>query len=132
MLKHLGGFMASVAARLPRQRISDNPGVLQVIPYVSMAYSHDSLKDIAKSRGIDLTLLEPGQFVMFFNNKWDAFKLFGANNTFAYHRSLAGSFLTEKGLRSIPPFFDGKRVIYTAEVAKWAIKNYTRLSSGKG
>jgi hypothetical protein len=64
--------------------------IVQVFLGADLRNSHDGLTALAKSKKIDVTKLEPGQFVLFINHSRDRLKLFAANNVIAYLKVPSG------------------------------------------
>lgn len=85
---------------------------------VNMSLSHEGLAALAKKGGRSVAALKPGEFIMFINHPFTAFKIFGAFNTFAYHRSPSGHALDPKALLKMVACFDGVTFDYRTALAE--------------
>ena len=81
--------------------------ILGWLPDTHMAFSHHGLRDIAKKKlKIDLLDLKQGEYVIFINSSWSAFKMFGPGNTFFYKRHPDNKRLNPKAIMLTPAFAD--------------------------
>jgi hypothetical protein len=81
-----------------------NGRLLQVFLNQDMRNGHEGLAAVAKSAGLDVKALEPGQFVVFVNSAMDRLKMYAAANVVAY-QSLAGRKVDMRVIREIPRVF---------------------------
>jgi len=78
------------------------------IPDVFMGNGHAGLARIAYKEGVDAETLDPGQFVIYINRSYTAFKLLGANNIIIHYKSPSGDLSEATNL--IPQFLENKNV----------------------
>src|SRR5687767_6054463 len=77
---------------------------LQVFFDSDLRCSHDGLALVAKKAKIDVSKLQPGEYVLFINSEKNKLKLFTANNVLAYLRLERGK-LEERTISLIPEAF---------------------------
>lgn len=88
---------------------------------VHMAFSHDGLHEIAKKeKKLDLDKLKVGEFVLFANRPFTAFKLFGAGNAFLYYRQEHP--LNPRALMRMVSCFDGVKFDYKKALQETILK----------
>ena len=94
--------------------------IRQVFLDVSMVNRHIGLSRTAKDAGIDVTKLEPGEFVMFINPKRTKIALYGAHGSLTYIQSKGThqpiSWLI---LKHLPEIFNGTAFDYDAALKPW-------------
>lgn len=117
---------------------------VQMFFNVNMAKQHDGLKKLAENYDIDMSRLEPGQFVAFLNRKRTRLKMFTAGNIFLY-LSLEEGQVTPELISQIPSMFKGENKVefepvfieaLESEIPKfnWEIESENRrlrLASGR-
>lgn len=91
------------AARNPAGRIA------QVILDVDLRNSHDGLMEVARKRGVSLSDLKPGQYLVFVNLQRDRFKIFapapnGRGAIIVYYRAYQGR-VDRQAIETIPQAF---------------------------
>lgn len=92
--------------------------IVQYWVNVPMSLSHLGLTQLAKDGGYDTADLKTGEFLLFINGPFNAFKLFGAGNTFAYHRNRSDRPLNARALMYAIQDFDGVQIEYTKALAQ--------------
>lgn len=66
--------------------------IIQIFQDVDLRCSHDGLTDVAKKEKVNLSKLNEGEYVVFFNSKRTHLKIAAAHGTIAYRRSEHGRF----------------------------------------
>ena len=89
--------------------------IIRVFLNVSMINGHDGLHAVAKKEKVDLGKLEPGELVIFLNERADKLKVYGANDVYAYYRSPKGRLQAEM-IQNIPKSFSGGRINFDEAV----------------
>ena len=99
--------------------MSNTNRVVSLIYNVPMAYSHRGLKELAmKTLKLNLDDLKVGEFVLFVNKPYNAFKLFATGNTFVYHREPnPNALLSPDVLKMIPTFFVGTSIRIPTDIS---------------
>lgn len=92
--------------------------VLHWVPDVHMYNGHEGLAAIArKELRIKVDELKPGEFVLFMNKSFTAFKVYAANNMILHHKSPTGSRLNAKAVLQLPHFIKGQHINYDKALA---------------
>lgn len=78
---------------------------LQVFMNADLRCSHDGLSALAKAQNIDVSKLEPGEYVLFINSGKNLLKLYAANNVIAFLKLKTGK-IDLKTIRLIPQAFN--------------------------
>ncbi len=86
---------------------------------------HDGLTKTAKKNGVDVTTLQPGEFVIFINRKVSAFKMYGHGESILYYRPKGGR-LELKTIQHIPSVFKAGRLDYNEALSK-VFEKYERF-----
>lgn len=81
--------------------------VLQCFLNADLRCGHEGLSALAKQSGIDITKLQPGQYVLFINSSKDKLKLYASNNVVAYLKLSTGQRLNMATIQLIPKAFQG-------------------------
>lgn len=94
----------------------------RIVSYImdaDMRLSHTGLRFLAIEQDppVDLDALRPGEFVLFTNRAFTACKLFGANNTYVYHKNPNGNPMHPRALMAAVECFDGVKFDYTTALA---------------
>ena len=90
-----------------RYRPETGGRVLQVFLNADLRNGHEGLAELAKERGIDVTKLLPGQYVVFVNAGKDKLKLYAAANVLAYLKLTGGQKFDLRVIAHIPKAFNG-------------------------
>lgn len=77
---------------------------------------HDGLREMAKKEGIDPWTLEPGEFLVFANNRQNKLKIYAPGNVLCYVKSPDDRRIDLNIVRLIPRFFNGTEFNYDAAV----------------
>ena len=100
--------------------------VIQCFLGVNMIQGHDGLSKLAKGKGIDVKSLEPGNFVVFINNRKDRIKVYTANNVIAYLRMDSGK-IDLRTISEIPrPFNASGKIDYDKALKDALLKAFER------
>lgn len=99
--------------------------IAQVILNVDLRNSHDGLMAQARKEGVDFSRLQPGQYVVFINERMDKFKLLALSPTrrgavVAYYKSYTGRIDREE-IELLPASFGVAKRIETGEKAAVAL-----------
>lgn len=101
-----------VLTRREPQKIPSPIGrVLQCFLNADLRCGHEGLATLAKQNGIDITQLQPGQYVLFINSHKDKLKLYASNNVVAYLKLSTGQRLNMATIQLIPKAFRGTGTI---------------------
>jgi len=92
--------------------------IIRYFPDVFMGNGHNGLSQLAKSNGIDLRSLKPGEFAIFVNKDQTALKLYACNNVIAYLKMPGNMKIDSNTIINIPCFFNGTRINYDKALAK--------------
>lgn len=79
--------------------------VIQCFLNTDLRNGHDGLSVIAKGSGINVTALQPGQYVVFINTAKNKLKIYTANNVVAFFRATSGQPIDLNTIRLIPLAF---------------------------
>lgn len=93
--------------------------ILRYFPDTHLGNGHDGLAKIAKKKGVDVTNLRVGEYVVFVNTTKTALKLYAPGNIVSYLKMPGTQRLNLGIIRSIPMFFNGTEIDY-----KGALKSY--------
>jgi len=87
--------------------------IIRYFPGADLRCQHNGLAKMAKTRGINVHKLRPGEYVIFTNNAKDKLKMFTTGNTVAYLKMPDGQRLNLNVIAKIPKFFTGGTINYT-------------------
>ncbi len=100
--------------------------IVNWVPDTDLRNGHQGLADIAhKKLKIDVDTLPPGEFVMFVNSSWTAFKIYAANHMILHHKQPEGHRLNPKATMLIPHFLRGQRINYDKALTHVIEAEYT-------
>lgn len=101
--------------------------VTQLFLGTDMRCGHEGLEKIAKKRGVNVSKIEAGTFIVFINAGKDRLKLYAANNVIAYYKTRKGERLE---LGTIPlilrAFNSTGRIDYDAALKETIEKHLSR------
>ena len=86
--------------------------IIRYFPNVHMGNSHHGLSEIAKEHKVNISKLEPGEFVIFVNNDQTALKMFAPGNIIAHLRMPGTQKINPRVIAMIPRFFNGAQIEY--------------------
>lgn len=79
--------------------------LLQVFFNSDLRCSHDGLSQLAKEHDINVSALEPGEYVIFVNSAKNRLKLYASNNVLAYLKLDSGKGIDLRTIALIPKAF---------------------------
>lgn len=96
--------------------------VIQIFFKADLRCQHDGLAQIAKLKGVDVTKIKPGEFVVFVNAAKNRLKLFAANGVVAAWRARAGQEINMLAIAEIPAAFAATGELKYSDALKAAIE----------
>lgn len=100
--------------------------ILRVFLGADLRCSHDGLNEIAKSNGIEVGTLTPGNFVIFINSKKNMLKLYAANNVIAFLKLKSGT-IDLRTIAKIPEAFKASgKIDYDSALKKIIEEHLTK------
>jgi hypothetical protein len=109
-----------------RYRPDTGGRVLQIFLNADLRNGHEGLAELAKERGIDVTKLLPGQYVVFVNAGKDKLKLYAAANVLAYLKLTGGQKFDLRVIAFIPKAFNGSGKLDYDKALKDAVEEALR------
>lgn len=90
---------------------------------IPMSWSHLSLCHCL-SDNAKIDQLDPGDYALFINPAWSAFKLLASGNSFLYHRATGEGSVTVQTIQRITTTFGGQRLKFSSNLEMTLIKAY--------
>lgn len=97
--------------------------IIRYYSNIDMRCAHNGLKEIAKKDRIYLSLLKPGEFVVFLNSRQTVMKIYTAGETIVHVKVPQGR-INPGVISLIPHFFNGKRFDYNAALTHKLKKDF--------
>lgn len=95
-----------------------NTKVIRFFPESDLRCSHDGLYKIAKKNGIEVSNLNPGEFLVFANAAQSMLKIYAPGNIIAFIKHPLKHKIDFNVVRYIPRFFNGTEFNYDATLKK--------------
>ena len=100
--------------------------VLHWVPDTYMNNAHEGLAAIAKKElKVNVSDLRPGEFVLFMNARFTAFKVYGAGNMILHYRDPNNRRLNAKAVLQLPHFIRGQHINYDKSLTATITAEYS-------
>lgn len=99
--------------------------ILHWLPDTDLRNGHAGLAELAKKKlKVDVDDLKVGEFVMFMNSHFTAFKIYCSHRVLLHYKEKDGARLNAKAILSLPHFISGQHINYDKALAAVITKEY--------
>lgn len=100
--------------------------VIRCFLNVRLSSGHVGLAEFAKKNKLNVTALNPGEYVVFINRAQDRVKVYASNNIIAYLRLPSGQRLDLRVIQQIPSAFNGTKINYDEALRETLLRELKR------
>lgn len=93
--------------------------IIRFLQNTDLRCMHEGLAKVAKDEGVDVTDLNPGEFVVFANSRMTGIKVYAPGNVIAYLKSPDNHRIEIRAIQYLPRFFNGTEFNYSGALKKF-------------
>lgn len=92
--------------------------IVRYFPNTFIGNGHLGLSKIAAREGVNISKLDPGEYVIFVNKAQTALKMFCMGRVIAHLKMPEGTKLDSRVIALLPRFFNGKSIDYDSAIRR--------------